>query len=78
MKGLESPHAPLSHPGRLMGKFCPVIGVLGGVVGYIRDELPVGNPVTPQLVCDDSSRFIAACSQQALEEVAVSTGRRNT
>jgi hypothetical protein len=52
-----------------MRKFCPVIGVLGGVMGCIRDEFPVGNPVTPQLVCDDSSRFIAACSQQALEEV---------
>ena len=69
MNRLESPHTALSNSGWLMRELCPVIGVLGGVVDSFRDEFTVGDSVTPQLVCDDSSRFLAACSQQAPEEV---------
>ncbi len=51
-----------------MGKLGSIIGVLGGVMGRIRDEFAVSNTVAPQLVGDDSSGFAAAHVEQSLEE----------
>jgi hypothetical protein len=55
MRRLESPHTSLPNPGWVMGTLGSIIGVLGGVMGRIRDEFSVSDTVTPQLVGDDSS-----------------------
>ena len=63
MSGLESPHAALSDPRWLVRELGSIVGVLGGVVDCIRDKFTMSNTVTPQLVGDDTPRFITTHSQ---------------
>ena len=55
LRRFESTHAPLSHPGWLMGRFGTVIGIPGRVVDRIRDQLSVCNTVRPHESLGDIS-----------------------
>jgi hypothetical protein len=68
MSGLESPHATLSDPGRLMRKLRSIVSVLTGVMRCIRGNVAMGDAVAPQLICDDPSGFATSYSEQAFEE----------
>ena len=46
----KSTHNPLSHSRWLMGKFCPVVSILTGIMNGIRDEVSMCDPIASQLV----------------------------
>ena len=50
-------HPSLPHSGRLMRLLGPVILILLGTVDRFRNQLPVGHPVTSQLVSYDFPGF---------------------
>jgi hypothetical protein len=60
---LEPSHHALSHPGRLMGLLCTIIGVLRIVMNNIRHKLPMCDSITAQLVGHNLSGFAAMTSQ---------------
>ena len=64
----ESPHPTLSNPGRLVGLLSAVILILFGTVDRFRNQLPVGHPVTSQLVSYDFPGFASMRSYQPPEE----------
>jgi len=43
--GFKASHAPLPNSRWLMGKLCPVVGILGGIVNGFRNELSVCNSI---------------------------------
>jgi hypothetical protein len=45
MRWLEATHAPLSHPGWLMGELRSIVGIPGCVVNRIRDQLSMCDPI---------------------------------
>jgi len=68
MNRFESTHNSFSNSRWLMRKFGSIVGILGGVVDCVRDKFSMRDTIAPKLICDDSSRFIAARSQYALEK----------
>jgi len=51
-----------------MGKFCPFIGILAGIVNGLRNEFSMRNAIASQLVRHNLSRFAMVIFQQSLEE----------
>jgi hypothetical protein len=64
----ESTHAPLSHPRRLMGKLCSIVGIPGCVVNRIRDQLSMCDPIAAQPVRHDLPGLATVFLQQSLEK----------
>ena len=60
---LELSHPSFSNPGRLMGLLCSIIAVLFSTVDCARNQFPVSNTITPQLIRHDLSRLAAMASQ---------------
>jgi len=60
---LESPHPSLPYSGRLVGLLCSIIAVLFSTVDCARNQFPVSNIITPQLIRHDLSRLAAMASQ---------------
>ena len=56
---LEFPHSPLPHSGRLMGLLDSIVGILVSHMDRFRDDLPMGDPITSQLIGDDLPGFNA-------------------
>ena len=48
--GLEFPHSPLPHPGRLMGLLDSVVGILVINMNGFRDQFPAGNTIAAQFI----------------------------
>ena len=56
----KSTHDPLSNSRRLMGKFCPVVSILTGIVNRIRDEVSMAeieSMIEPNGVLNDFRRI---------------------
>lgn len=50
---LEPSHPSLPHPGRFMRLRCPIVRISRVVMNNIRDQLPMSNAITAQLVSND-------------------------
>ena len=68
MGRVESPHATLFDPGRLMRKLRSIVSVLTGVMRCIRGNVAVGDAVAPRLICDD--RMVEGVEHRFQEEGA--------
>jgi hypothetical protein len=64
----EPPHPSLTNPGRLMGLLGPIVGILRGIVNYVRHQLPMSNSITSQFVSHNLSRLIAMVAQKPFEK----------
>ena len=61
--GLESPHPPLPHPGRLMGLLYPIILILLSTVDRLGHQLTMSNTIAAQFVGHDLSGLTTMASQ---------------
>ena len=68
MQWLEATHAPLSHPGWLMGELRSIVGIPGCVVNRIRDQLSMCDPIAAQPVGHDLPGLATVFLQQSLEK----------
>ena len=68
----ESPHPPLSHPGRLVRLLGPIILILLGTVNRLRNQFPMSYAIAPQFISHDLPGFSAMGAQQSPEEALCS------
>ncbi len=54
---LNDYYAKFSHPRRIVRLFCPIVGILVGLVDRLWDYLAVCDTLTTQLVRHDLSMF---------------------